>query len=259
MRLFFASGIILFLHNFLHIKRSQRLVENNVTLKIMNEQFDNFSLLAEVFSRATGLEAKVIKGADDRLPDCYAGLNYFSLPLIYCDKLSGYIVCDHRNASDNNQRSAAIRLLHFIVNNISAAAEKNERESGKWRHEADFYYAKKPAHEKKLMAALRYIDDHLYDELSLESVAAHVCLSANYFSRFFKKRQGVNFKRWVMQRKMQRAGELLVDPDYSIDSVARKLQFAQTSYFCRVFRSAYRTTPQSFREHRLSTRSAQVN
>lgn len=58
-------------------------------------------------------------------------------------------------------------------------------------------------------------------ELSLEAVAAHVCLSANYFSRFLK-RQG-NFKVWVNQRKMQRAGELLGDPSYSVDSVARKL------------------------------------
>ncbi|MDM6991740.1 helix-turn-helix transcriptional regulator, partial [Klebsiella michiganensis] len=92
-------------------------------------------------------------------------------------------------------------------------------------------------------------------ELSLETVAAHVCLSANYFSRFFKKRQGVNFKVWVNQRKMQRAGELLGDPSYSVDSVARKLQFAQTSYFCRVFRAAHRTSPQSFRDRHLAAAS----
>lgn len=39
---------------------------------------------------------------------------------------------------------------------------------------------------KKRIAALRYIDANLYSELTLDSVAAHVCLSANYFSRFFK-------------------------------------------------------------------------
>lgn len=100
--------------------------------------------------------------------------------------------------------------------------------------------------KKKLMEALRYIDENLYSELSLESVAAHVCLSANYFSRFFKKRQGVNFKTWVNQKKMQKAGELLHDPVHSIDSIARKLQYAQTSYFCRVFRAAHQTSPQSF-------------
>jgi AraC-like DNA-binding protein len=78
----------------------------------------------------------------------------------------------------------------------------------------------------------------------------------NYFSRFFKN--GVNFKVWVNQRKMQRAGELLGDPSYSIDSVARKLQFAQTSYFCRVFRAAHRTSP-TFRDRHLSAASPQVD
>ncbi|WP_148653693.1 helix-turn-helix domain-containing protein, partial [Klebsiella pneumoniae] len=75
---------------------------------------------------------------------------------------------------------------------------------------------------------------------------------------FFKKRQGVNFKVWVNQKKMQRAGELLGDPANSIDSVARKLQFAQTSYFCRVFRAAHRTTPQSFRERNLWRSSPRI-
>ena len=126
------------------------------------------------------------------------------------------------------------------------------------RQKSAFYYAQKSPHEIKLAAALRYIDEHLYDELSLESVAAHVCLSANYFSRFFKKRQGVNFKVWVNQKKMQRAGELLGDPANSIDSVARKLQFAQTSYFCRVFRAVHRTTPQSFRERNLRRSSPRI-
>ncbi|XEI86676.1 helix-turn-helix domain-containing protein [Citrobacter braakii] len=51
---------------------------------------------------------------------------------------------------------------------------------------------------------------------------------------------------------MQKAGELLRDPVHSIDSIARKLQYAQTSYFCRVFRATHQMSPQSFRHARLS-------
>ena len=220
---------------------------------------DYFRALAEVFSRATGLVATVIDVKDNRLPDCYGSGNFLVLPLIQGDKLFGYIICDHHKSTDNHHRAAAIRLLNFIINNISAVAEEKEEGSKTSLEKRGFYYSQKSPHEIKLISALRYIDENLYGELSLESVASHVCLSANYFSRFCKKRQGVNFKVWVNQRKMQRAGELLADPRYSIDSVARKLQFAQTSYFCRVFRAAHRTSPQLFRDRRLSAASPQAD
>lgn len=255
MRLFFASGIILFIRAILHIKCLQKAVGNNVVRKKRHEQWEGFSSLAALFSRATGLETTVIEANDNRLPAGYGGLNFFALPLIQDNTLSGYIICDHHNATDNQHRAAAIRLLHFIVNNMSAIAENREVDDKPLRHKREFYYSQKSSHEIKLLSALRYIDENLYGELSLEAVAAHVCLSANYFSRFFKKRQGVNFKVWVNQRKMQRAGELLGDPSYSVDSVARKLQFAQTSYFCRVFRAAHRTSPQSFRDRHLAAAS----
>ncbi|WP_213751931.1 helix-turn-helix transcriptional regulator, partial [Citrobacter freundii] len=152
---------------------------------------------------------------------------------------------------DNNTLVASANLLNFIIDNFETEQQSDEiviPATSYMRH----YFTEPSRHEKKLLAALRYIDENLYGELSLESVAAHVCLSANYFSRFFKKRQGVNFKTWVNQKKMQKAGELLHDPVHSIDSIARKLQYAQTSYFCRVFRAAHQTSPQSFRHARLS-------
>ncbi|WEJ90049.1 MAG: AraC family transcriptional regulator [Klebsiella huaxiensis] len=214
-----------------------------------------FSSLAMTFSRATGLVAVVIDTRGERLPDRYAGLNFFSLPLMCFEKVWGYIICDHSKAIDNSHRLAAERLLHFIVNNVTPVEGIKAIANKQSRRNSDFYYAQRAPHEIKMASALRYIDEHLYDELSLESVAAHVCLSANYFSRFFKKQQGVNFKVWVSQKRMQRAGELLGDPAYSIDGVARKLQYAQTSYFCRVFRMAHRTTPQSFRQQSLSASS----
>lgn len=51
-------------------------------------------------------------------------------------------------------------------------------------------------HDGKMKKALRYIDAHLSDELRLEDVAAHVYLSPYYFSKLFKKYQGIGFNAW---------------------------------------------------------------
>lgn len=95
---------------------------------------DYFRALAEVFSRATGLVATVIDVKDNRLPDCYGSVNFLVLPLIQGDKLFGYIICDHHKSTDNHHRAAAIRLLNFIINNISAVAEEKKRaRKHRWR------------------------------------------------------------------------------------------------------------------------------
>ena len=223
-----------------------------------------------------------LKQLKPRILTCHAGLSLFSMPIIDEGHLYGFIVCGQVRSKyqeyktividnkyswmddpkikaewgqvavvDNNTLVASANLLSFIVDNFEQAPQSDQISAPPISY-VRHYFTEPSRHEKKLLAALRYIDENLYGELSLESVAAHVCLSANYFSRFFKKRQGVNFKTWVNQKKMQKAGELLHDPVHSIDSIARKLQYAQTSYFCRVFRAAHQTSPQSFRHARLS-------
>ncbi|HIH5779722.1 TPA: PocR ligand-binding domain-containing protein [Citrobacter werkmanii] len=223
-----------------------------------------------------------LKQLKPRILTCHAGLSLFSMPLIDEGHLYGFIVCGQVRPKyqeyktivignkfswmddpkikaewsqvavvDNNTLVASANLLSFIVDNYAEEQQSAQVSVSPIRY-IRHYVTEPSRHEKKLLAALRYIDENLYGELCLESVAAHVCLSANYFSRFFKKRLGVNFKTWVSQKKMQKAGELLHDPEHSIDSIARKLQYAQTSYFCRVFRAAHQTSPQSFRHARLS-------
>ena len=103
-------------------------------------------------------------------------------------------------------------------------------------------------HDSKMKKALRYIDAHLSDELRLEDVASHVFLSPYYFSKLFKKYQGIGFNAWVNQQRMASAKELLCHSDWSIASIARNLGFSQTSYFCKVFRQTYQVTPQAFRQ-----------
>ncbi|HCL4433445.1 TPA: PocR ligand-binding domain-containing protein [Salmonella enterica] len=212
--------------------------------------------------------------AKPQILNCYAGLSFFAVPLVDNQQVCGFILCgkvrvkyqeyraidlmniaDWENDAllnrvwqnlkiiDNNRLTAAVNLLSFVINSLSSNSDADAQENLIAVTEADHSLSR---HEKKRVAALRYIEDNLYSELTLESVAAYVCLSPNYFSRFFKKRQGINFKTWVNQRRMQRAGELLCHTDQTIDNIARKLQYAQTSYFCRVFHATYHMSPQMY-------------
>jgi AraC-like DNA-binding protein len=102
-------------------------------------------------------------------------------------------------------------------------------------------------HKSKMKKAVKYINGRLTHPLSLEEVARHIELSPCYFSKLFKKHQGIGFNLYVNQQRMKQAKLLLDMPELSIATVARNLGFSQTSYFCRLFRQIYQITPQTYR------------
>lgn len=166
-----------------------------------------------------------LSASKPQILNCYAGLSFFSVPLVENQQVCGFIVCgkvrvkyqeykaiDLMNIEpwendtalrkawwslkviDNNRLAAAVNLLSFMVNSFTSNTDTILVENLLTSSETDYSLSR---HEKKRIAVLRYIEANLYSKLTLDSVAAHVCLSANYFSRFFKKRQGINFKTWV--------------------------------------------------------------
>ena len=161
---------------------------------------------------------------------CHAGLTDFSIPLVIAGHLVGFVLCGQVRLSND------VELVDIL--NVDNPSQNDPAQASR---------APSP-HDGKMKKALRYIDAHLSDELRLEDVAAHVYLSPYYFSKLFKKYQGIGFNAWVNQQRMASAKELLCHSDWSIASIARNLGFSQTSYFCKVFRQTYQVTPQAFRQ-----------
>ena len=211
---------------------------------------------------------------------CHAGLTDFSIPLVIAGHLVGFVLCgqvrlsndvelvDILNVDDRWQDDPALvqafrdvpemdysrviasaDLLKLIVENCLKKQLNFVviKDNPSQNDPAQASRAPSP-HDGKMKKALRYIDAHLSDELRLEDVAAHVYLSPYYFSKLFKKYQGIGFNAWVNQQRMASAKELLCHSDWSIASIARNLGFSQTSYFCKVFRQTYQVTPQAFRQ-----------
>ena len=61
--------------------------------------------------------------------------------------------------------------------------------------------------------ARSYIRDHSDDEMSLAAVAQTVNMSATYFSANFKEMAGINFVDYVARTRVEKARNLLLDPN----------------------------------------------
>lgn len=102
----------------------------------------------------------------------------------------------------------------------------------------------------KFLKICDYIEDHCSEDLNLDDIAAMCGFSKFYFSRLFKQFMNVSFYKYVNQKRIARAAELLNDPENSITDVALGCGFSSLSSFIRMFKLVKGCTPTEFRNFR---------
>ena len=99
----------------------------------------------------------------------------------------------------------------------------------------------------KLRRAIEYVETHLAEPLRSYHLAKIAGLSKAHFVRTFKTATGVTSHRFVMNRRLNRAVELLSASDESLSDIAIICGFSDQSHFCRVFRRALGVSPGTWR------------
>lgn len=95
--------------------------------------------------------------------------------------------------------------------------------------------------------AVRYIQTHYRENLSLDSVAREIDLSAPYLSSLFSKVLGTTFINYVQSVRIQKAKELLCTTTMKVYEVAYAIGYDDEKYFSQVFRKTEGVTPSQFR------------
>lgn len=100
-----------------------------------------------------------------------------------------------------------------------------------------------------MKAALSYIEEHLHEEeLSVTVVAEKVYLNPVYFGRFFKNVMGMTFKRYVLDKRMERAKKLILESGRSIAFIGERVGIPNPSYFSQLFKQATGMLPSEFKK-----------
>jgi AraC family transcriptional regulator len=98
-----------------------------------------------------------------------------------------------------------------------------------------------------LIRAIRYIDDNMNKEITLDDLAHEASLSKYHFSRLFRKHFGISPKQFIISQKITRAKELLRRKDSSISTVATEMGFNDLSCFSEQFKKFTGKTPTRFK------------
>ena len=97
--------------------------------------------------------------------------------------------------------------------------------------------------------AAAYIEEHLHEEdLSIVSVAAHIYLNPVYFGRVFKNTFHMTFKKYLMEKRMEKARELLESGSGSIGDICDAVGIHNPSYFSHLFKQYTGKLPSEYRK-----------
>jgi len=97
---------------------------------------------------------------------------------------------------------------------------------------------------------LEYVDAHLSSSLSLADLATTSTLTVAHLSRALKRATGETPKRWLQQRRVNHAKQLLVRNNGSLREIAIACGFSSQSHLTRVFVKLTGTTPRAWQASR---------
>jgi AraC-like DNA-binding protein len=92
-----------------------------------------------------------------------------------------------------------------------------------------------------------WVDANMHAPMSIGDIAGVLGLSPSYFARAFLKTTGLPPHRWLLQRKLLRAKQLLRGTSLPLTEISSTCGFADQSHFTRVFGRTERLTPARWR------------
>jgi AraC family transcriptional regulator len=95
--------------------------------------------------------------------------------------------------------------------------------------------------------AQELLDAHIDGNVSISDIASECRLSLRHFSRAFSQSLGMPPHRWLIQRRVERAKQLLAVPENTLGEIAIQSGFSDQSHFTRVFSQVTGTSPGAWR------------
>lgn len=99
-----------------------------------------------------------------------------------------------------------------------------------------------------LDAVLRIGQEQLEGGLGVRGLAAAMDMDRSAFSRRFRREAGRSAQSWLQAIRLQRARDLLANPNLSIGDVARGCGYDSTTAFSAAFQAAFSSSPSHWRQ-----------
>lgn len=111
--------------------------------------------------------------------------------------------------------------------------------------------------ENKYFETLLWLRESIYrwpaKDWNIDSMAAEISLSRSRLQHLYTDTFGVSISKDIISSRIEKAKDLLKNPELSVNDVSAIVGYNNPSYFNRQFKTAYGKTPTQFREEFLET------
>ena len=118
-------------------------------------------------------------------------------------------------------------------------SEKNTSESA---------LAKPPsAYQQALFESIRFMQEHMFENLSITEIATRIGYSPSHFNHLFKEYTRTTPHAYFQSLRLSEARRMLLKTSLSISEIAEKLSFCNSGKLGSLFKREYGITPGQFR------------
>ncbi|MCT4633095.1 MAG: response regulator [Firmicutes bacterium] len=94
---------------------------------------------------------------------------------------------------------------------------------------------------------IEFIEDHRYEDISLEAASKTIGVSPQYLSKIFKQDTSKSFKEYHKEIRMNKAKSLLSEDNMTIKEISDYLGYMDYNYFIRTFKKHVGCTPTEYK------------
>jgi two-component system response regulator YesN len=115
---------------------------------------------------------------------------------------------------------------------------------------------KAPSYSFIISKCIKFIEDNYSNNISLSDLANYTNKSKSYLSTLFKLETSVNFSIFLINYRIEKAKQLLIESDCMVYEIAEQVGFNNPYYFSKVFKD---TTGMSCKMYRDKNYHGGVN
>lgn len=137
------------------------------------------------------------------------------------------------------QHEAVVKLLTIFAQHLSMASNQ-------------IIVQQENSELPVITKAKEFIQQHQTEDISLGDVAKSVNTSSFYFCKLFKKVTKLNFTHYLSRVRIEKAKNLLLNPNLRVSEIAYEVGFQSLTHFNRVFKKIIGQSPTEYRERLTS-------
>lgn len=93
---------------------------------------------------------------------------------------------------------------------------------------------------------IQYVGENVEQITSVRQIADTLCYNYTYLSHFFARVTGITLQKYISQKKIERARQLLKYQEFSVTEIAERLNYESVQSFSKAFRRVMGVSPTAY-------------